>query len=299
VPTIGDRGIESTTREGPAKLRISVVTISFSQGRFLRECMDSVLSQDHDDVEYIVVDSGSVDGSREIIADYGGRVTPIFEPDLGPADGLNKGFALATGDVFGFINADDALLPGALTCVARAFASRPDVDVICGCGYFIDVEGRRQRLLVPSRFTPWLYVHGAVTVFQQGTFFRRTSFETVKGFNTENRIAWDGELFLDMSLSGARFARINDNLALFRLHDASITGSGGQTNANEAFSAFSERVFFKATGHRKGKVDRALSGVARLAKYTSDPAYVVGRISAALDWRRRRRREGYTIRDAQ
>src|SRR5450756_45933 len=121
--------------------------------------MDSVLGQDHDDVEYIVVDPGSTDGSREIIQDYGGLVTPIFEPDAGPAHGLNRGFALATGDVFGFLNSDDRLLPGALTCVAQTFASDPEVDVVSGCGYFIDAVSRRQRRLIPSRFTPWLYAH--------------------------------------------------------------------------------------------------------------------------------------------
>jgi len=93
--------------------------------------MDSVLAQDHDDVEYIVVDPGSTDGSPpESFGAMETAVIRIFEPDAGPADGLNKGFALATGDVFGFVNSDDALLPGALACIAHAFASTPGIDVI-------------------------------------------------------------------------------------------------------------------------------------------------------------------------
>lgn len=250
-------------------------------------------------MEYIVVDPGSTDGSREVIEEYGSRVTRIFEPDTGPAEGLNKGFATATGDLFGFVNSDDALLPGALTCVARAFASEPSVDVIAGCGYFIDADGRWQRRVLSSRFTPWLYSHEAVTVFQQGTFFRRTCFETVKGFNSENRIAWDGELFLDMSLSGARFAKISDDLALFRLHGTSITGSGGHSSANEAYRAHRERVFLKVAGRNRAKIDWAVDRVARMVKYTSDPAYLVGRIGAAFDWNRRARREGNSMREAQ
>lgn len=280
-------------------MRITVVTISFNQAEYLRECIDSVLGQDHDDIEYIIVDPGSTDGSRSIIEYFGGKVTPVFQPDDGPADGLNKGFAVATGDVFGFVNSDDALLPGALTCVSRAFASAPSVDVVAGCGYFMDAASRRQRRLIPSRFTPWLYAHRAVTVFQQGTFFRRTAFETVGGFNAGNRIAWDGELFLDMALSGARFTRIDDDLALFRLHERSITGSGGQSNANEAFRAYRERVFLKATGHDRRRVDSALDRVARLAKYASDPAYVVGRIGAASDWNRRVRQERHSASRSQ
>jgi len=290
---------ERYARRDSAKLKISIVIISFNQARFLRECLDSVLGQDHDDVEYIVVDPGSTDGSREIIEDYGCRITPLFEPDYGPADGLNKGFAVATGEVFGFLNSDDCLLPGALTCVARAFDSRPDVDVIAGCGYFIDADGRWLRRVIPSRFTPWLYAHRAVTIFQQGTFFRRTSFENVNGFNAENRIAWDAELFLDMVLSGARFARISDDLALFRLYSTSITGSGGHSNANEAYRAHRERVFFKAAGRNRAKSDWAVDRVARMVKHTSNPTYLVGRIIAASDWSRRKRREGKTMRDAQ
>src|SRR5680860_664862 len=181
--------------------KISIVTISFNQARFLRACIDSVLSQDYENVEYIIVDAGSTDGSRSIIESYGDRLVSLFEKDDGPADGLNKGFAIATGEVLGFVNADDMLLPGALACVARGFASKPNADIIAGCGYFIDANGRRQRRIIPSKFTPWLHAHRALAVFQQGTFFRRTSFERVNGFNSANRIAWDGELFLDMALS--------------------------------------------------------------------------------------------------
>lgn len=268
-------------------MRISVVTVSYNQARFLAKCVESVLGQDYDDLQYIIVDPGSTDGSRQMIEAYGDRVTHIFEPDTGPADGLNKGFALATGDVFGFLNSDDKLLPGALTKVARAFDSRPGVDIVAGCGYFIDAGGQRLRRVVPSRFTPWLYAHGAVTLFQQGTFFRRTSFEAVGGFNPENLIAWDGELFLDMCLSGSRIARITDDLALFRLHHDSITGSGGHSWHNEAYRAFRERAFLKATGRSRKDVDWALDAVARAAKLASDPAYLVRRVRAASGWSRR------------
>ncbi len=274
-------------------MRISIVTISYNQAHFLRECIDSVLSQDHQDVEYIVVDPGSTDGSREIIESYGERVIRVFEADDGPADGLNKGFGLATGDVFGFVNSDDKLAPGALTCVAGAFDSKPTVDVIMGCGHFIDAYGRAQRRVVPSRFTPWLCVHGAVTIFQQGTFFRRASFERVCGFNPNNTIAWDGELFLDMALSGARFARIADNLAFFRIHGSSITGSGGHSNTNQGYRLYHRRVLLKATGHPRKRIDWLLDKVARLAKYASDPTYLVNRIGASLLWSRGARRDDH------
>ena len=96
-------------------LKISIVTLSFNQRAYLQEAIDSVLSQGYLDLEYIVVDPGSTDGSRDLIKSYGDRIAHcIFEPDRGAADGLNKGFERATGDVFGFLNADDLLFPGAL-----------------------------------------------------------------------------------------------------------------------------------------------------------------------------------------
>jgi len=263
-------------------VKISIVTISYNQARFLRACMDSVLCHDYEDLEYIIVDAGSTDGSREIIEGYGDRVIKIFEPDEGPADGLNKGFALATGEVFGFLNSDDELLPGALTRVARSFESRPGVDVISGCGYFIDASGRRRERIVPSKFTPWLHAHKAVTVFQQGTFFRRTSFELVKGFNPANTIAWDGELLLDMALNGARFDRISEDLALFRVHANSITGSGGHGSSDERYRAYRERVFEKAMGRKRRKADWVTDRVARLVKWTSSPASFVNRVRAEI-----------------
>jgi len=88
-------------------MRVSIVTISYNQARFLEQAIRSVINQDYPDIEYIVVDPGSTDGSRGIIEKYQNRIDKIiFDPDEGPADGLNKGFAHATGDIFGFINAD-------------------------------------------------------------------------------------------------------------------------------------------------------------------------------------------------
>ena len=98
-------------------MKISIVTISFNQAKYLQQCIDSILGQTHCDLEYIVVDPGSTDGSRALIESYGNKIIKVFAPDKGPADGLNQGFKHATGQIYGFINSDDYLLPGALTSV--------------------------------------------------------------------------------------------------------------------------------------------------------------------------------------
>ena len=102
-------------------MKISIVTISYNQEKYLRECIESILNQKDCELEYIVVDPGSTDGSRELIESYGDRILHVFERDNGPADGLNKGFAKATGDIYGFINSDDYLLPQALHHISQFF----------------------------------------------------------------------------------------------------------------------------------------------------------------------------------
>lgn len=248
------------------------MTISYNQAKFLEEAILSVIQQDYHDIEYIVVDPGSTDGSREIIEKYKNKISKIIsEPDNGPADGLNKGFSSAGGEVFGFLNSDDELLPGALSCIAEYFISHPEIDVVSGCGFLVDENNGLLGRAVPSKITPWLYVNSGVSVFQQGTFFRSSVFRQVGGFNKLNKTCWDGELFLDMALVGAKFATIGERLALFRLHGEGITGSG---RLEQAYLKDVERLFYKVNGRQKKPYDNLNKALARIAKFIYDPAYL-------------------------
>jgi len=206
---------------------ISIVTISFNQAPFLAECLRSVIDQRGLDVEYVVVDPGSMDGSRELIANAGtGIDRVVLEPDDGPADGLNRGFADARGDVFGYINADDRLAPGALAFVRAYFTAHPEVDVLCGAIRIIDRDGHpSNRARTADRFDLKRYAAGVCTIGQQGTFIRARAFRKAGGFNRANRINWDGELLVDLALAGARFATVDRVLGDFRIYTESITGS--------------------------------------------------------------------------
>lgn len=260
-------------------MKISIVTISYNQAQFLEQAIVSVINQDYSNVEYIVVDPGSTDGSREIIEKYRSKIgRVVYEKDAGAADGLNKGFSYATGDIFGFLNSDDELLPSALSRITAFFKANMKADVVSGCGYFTGSDGTRLRRIVPSKLTPWLYVHGGVTVFQQGTFFRASYFKKVGGFNIENKTCWDGELFLDMGLAGARFATIGDDLAHFRLHEGGITGSG---RMEEKYRKDTERLFSKGTGRERNAFDGIQDKLARIVKGLVDPAYYFRRISSS------------------
>jgi glycosyltransferase involved in cell wall biosynthesis len=207
--------------------RLSIVTISFNQARFLEECLRSVIGQKEPWLEYIVVDPGSADGSRGIIQRHAAAIDDvILEPDAGPADGLNRGFARATGEIFGYLNADDRFVPGALAFARDWFRAHPDADVLCGAVRIVDTEGRASlRRRTPDRFDPVRYASGICTIGQQATFFRRRAFEAAGGFNTENRVTWDGELLVDMALAGARFETVNKVLGDFRVYRGTISGS--------------------------------------------------------------------------
>lgn len=259
--------------------RISIVTLSFNQGRFLAEAIDSILGQNYPNLDYIVVDPGSTDDSRTIIARYAGRLTALLDPDKGPADGLNKGFAAATGEIFGYINADDMLLPGALETVARYFVDDPKLDAILGNGLMIDTEGRTKRRLRTGRYSLKAFAHRAMTYCQQGHFFRREAFAAAGGFNLANRTCWDAELLVDMGLAGARVRNVPERLGAFRLYGDTITGSG---RFAEQWAKDIDRIVLKALGRPFGSLDRITGQVLRLQRRLADPVTAIEGARARL-----------------
>lgn len=204
-------------------MRVSIVTISFNQSRFLKECLDSVIEAGPD--EYIVVDPGSTDGSRELIAAARGITKRIFEPDGGPAEGLNNGFAHCTGDVLGFINADDRLCAGAVDEVREAFSRRPSMEMAMADGLLVDEEGCIIRKIRATRQTPYLLAHQASRIVQQSLFFRRDVFERVGGFNVHNSTCWDAEFLMDALLAGSQVHLYRRIWGAFRTHSKSLTSS--------------------------------------------------------------------------
>jgi glycosyltransferase involved in cell wall biosynthesis len=225
-------------------MKFSIVTISYNQGIFLEAAIRSILSQDYKDIEYIVVDAGSTDGSREIIERYRKQINKIIcQPDNGPADGLNNGFQYASGEVFGYLNADDMLLPNAVSQVASAFHKRSDTSVISGHGIVTNADGLDCRRIYSHRFDLRAYAYGACILVQPSTFFRKDPFIKVGGFNTLNRFSWDGELWVDLALQGEKFSRIHSYLAKFRVHGNSVTGSGNyQTEIQEQHDRICRKI---------------------------------------------------------
>lgn len=209
-------------------MNLGIVTISYNQAKYLADAIRSVQVADPVRLEYVIVDPGSTDGSREIIERHRRRFDRvILERDQGPPDGLNKGFAATTAGILGYLNSDDRFSPGALDYVLRYFELHPDVDVLCGAIRIIDEAGRSGlRCRLPDPIDLRRYAYETCFFWQQATFFRREAFLKAGGFNVRSRTTWDGELVVDMALAGCRFGYVNKLLGDFRIYGDSITGSG-------------------------------------------------------------------------
>lgn len=250
-------------------MRFSLVTISFNQRPYLEEALRSVLEQDYTEIEYIVVDPGSTDGSRDVIRRHADRISRIvFEPDQGASDGLNKGFQHATGEIFGFLNSDDVLLPGAIRSVNDVFEQHPNCDIVMGNGFLINAGGKPIRQVRAAGFTVPRYFYGAATWLQQSTFFRRRAFEAAGGFNAMNRSCWDGELMVEMIMHGAKVRYLDRDLSLFRVHPTSITGS---KRHKELMQADTDRMFLRASGRTWTAIDTLRSWFFRIERLLTHP----------------------------
>lgn len=239
-------------------MKISIVTISFNQAEFVERTIKSVLNQKKDvNIEYIVVDAGSTDGSREIIESYRDQIDHIiFESDDGAADGLNKGFNYAKGDIYGFLNSDDILLPNSLKEVCEYMIKNNESDIISGHAFLIDSNDKKLRKLYSDKFSLNASAYGASILIQPSTFFRKEIFNKSKGFNVKNKSNWDGELFIDFGLLDAKFFILNKLLSGYRVHENSITGT---MKINDLHLDFQRRMFFKVKGREINKFDSIIS----------------------------------------
>jgi glycosyltransferase involved in cell wall biosynthesis len=265
-------------------LKFSIVTISFNQCEFLERTIKSVIDQKGIEIEYIIVDPGSTDGSRDLIESYRSHFAHvILEKDAGPADGLNRGFALATGDVYGFLNSDDTLEAGALADVATWFEQHQDIDVVSGHAWVTDRNDYRLRRVWSDRFERLPVAYGAAIQIQPSSFIRRNAYLATAGFNVENRSSWDGELLVDLYLSGSRFGIIEKFLSCYRLHAVSITNSGALESAMKEWSA---RRFKMLMGRERARTDGLIGMALRGAKHARRPIALVERLRHGPVYRR-------------
>ena len=131
-----------------SSMKISVITPSFNQGRFIEQTIKSVLNQRYPDLEYIVIDGGSTDNTLEILRKYSDKIMWVSEKDKGQSSAINKGIRMATGDILAFLNSDDLYLPHTLKTVADFFKKNQKASWASGDYHIIDSRGRKIRKYV-------------------------------------------------------------------------------------------------------------------------------------------------------
>jgi glycosyltransferase involved in cell wall biosynthesis len=253
----------------------------------LTEAIESVRVDPPHELQHVIVDPGSSDGSRAIIQrQYQRFHRVILEPDLGPGDGLNKGFAACSADILGFLNSDDFLLPGSLNEVCECFAAKPAADVLAGHALIVDEAGKVLRKSYSDRPSRRGLAYGTAVLVQPSTFFRAMCFERSRRFNVDNRCAWDGELFCDFLLRGARFEIVDKFWSAFRVHGESITGGARREREMAEYRA---RLVRELLARPWRPVDCYLAVGYRVVKYLRRPKALYERLRYGPIYGRARR----------
>jgi glycosyltransferase involved in cell wall biosynthesis len=257
-------------------LKLSIITPSYNQGRFLEETIHSVLNQGYKSLEYIVIDGGSTDDSVDVIRRHEDKLTYwVSEKDRGQVHAINKGLERATGDVVAFINSDDVYLPGAFNAVINHFTDQPESEWVCGDtimfgeGYDTTVI----RAVVPrsaAHCLSWAY-----RAPQPGHFWKT---ELVKsGFQERWNYDFDHDMYVRLLLAGHKCAYIPVPFAGYRLHEVSKTIAEGHRQLEE-FDRIAE--FYEPQLHG---VDQRWCKATRFLRL-SYAASEAGRKSEAAGW---------------
>lgn len=255
--------------------RISIVTPNYNYGHFIEETIRSVLLQGYPDLEYIVMDGGSTDGSAEIIRKYARWLTHwVSEPDRGQAHAINKGFARASGDLLAWINSDDFYLPSALRLFGEAHARRPEA-ILAGDVENFDDGGsspiliRQSNLILRNLLDPW---NGKWVFHQPGVFVPRSVSVTAGPLDEGLRYAFDHD-WLCRLLQHASATYLGVPVARFRIHTASKTGAERPAALPELLHVV-QRYWDLFPDIDKPCL-RAVHGMREAAVYLSDhPAYI-------------------------
>lgn len=216
--------------------RISVITPSLNHGRYLRQCIESVLSQNYPNIELLIIDGGSTDETLSVIKEYANRISHwVSEPDSGQSDAINKGFRRASGDLVAWLNADDYYLPGVFDRVADAYCSDPLAPFYFADGLRVDETGVTTSNFIPSGrliFDRQALVMGLNYILQPSTFINRQSLEQVGYLDTGLHYGMDSDLWMRLSGIGTPRA-VAATLSATREYATTKTASGSFERVEE------------------------------------------------------------------
>ncbi|MGM7719640.1 glycosyltransferase family 2 protein [Metabacillus sp. Hm71] len=206
---------------------VSIITPSYNQGKFIRETIESVLTQDYKNLEHIVVDGGSSDETLQILKEYrelDSRFRFISEPDNGQSHAINKGLKMAKGDIIGWLNSDDTYVPGAVNHVVTTFIQNPYYSMIFGSANITNVENEiiSQFKARPVRLND---LFKSCPICQPAVFLRKKTLEELEGIDERLDFCMDYDLWIRIAKSGYQIGNVQVILANSRYYPDSKTGS--------------------------------------------------------------------------
>lgn len=201
---------------------VTVITPAYNRANFLEETIQSVLNQDYPNIEYIVLDDGSTDGTPEVLKKFEGKINIVSHKNMGEVKTVNKGFSMADGEIIGVVNSDDPLLPGAVSGIVAFMKRNPQIVVVYPDWVKIDERGKViKRITAPDyNYEYMLLAHDCLP--GPGTFFRRIIVDKLNGRDTRFRYVSDYDFWLRAGLIG-QFGRVPETLATWRSHEGSAT----------------------------------------------------------------------------
>lgn len=206
---------------------VSIITPTFNRDNFLEENILNIKSQNYPNIEHIVIDGGSTDNSVNILKKYEKtyNLRWVSEKDEGCADAMNKGFKMATGDIFCCLDSDDLYFPGTIKKIVEIFKKNPDIDVVFGDIFFADQKGNVKGYIKHTKFDIEALIYIGMVLHPQATFYRKNIYKKIGPFDTKFLRIADADFFIKMGLSGAKFYHLRDFLATYRLHNQQLTKS--------------------------------------------------------------------------
>lgn len=253
----------SVSRSQPATYeeswpKISIVMPTFNQAAFIEKSLLSVFNQGYPNLELIVIDGGSTDGTLEIIEKYQHLLTyKISEPDRGQSDALNKGFRQATGDIVGWLNSDDLYLPGVFFYVATAFIKNPDKGIVFGDRVLLDKEDSVMDYKYSFDFNLDHHKYEGFQFNAQSMLWRREVHLRFGDFDIDLNYTMDYELILSIGINEGEssFLRVHKPICGFRRYSGQKTGSNSSVALREHM-VIAHKYGFADKYNRLGKLKR-------------------------------------------